>query len=48
MVEALLVVGSFVCGVLFAAYRLRGALSMKQSLKMVIQGGGGPGEELEP
>ena len=29
----------------FAMWRLKGAMTVKEAVKVVIQGGGGPGEE---
>lgn len=31
----------------YAAYKLKGNRSVKDAVKVVIQGGGGPGEEAE-
>lgn len=39
---------TFVVGAVIAAYRLRGDKTLVESLKIVIRGGGGPGNPVTP
>ena len=45
MIEILGYGSCFIAGVVFAVWRIKGKKSVAETAKVVVMGGGGPGEE---